>query len=564
MTPSLPAVETLVFAVLVCAVSVLALGLVAESQLLAFPRALGTAPRPDLFTSKRSLPLVGDLVDILRNINRMPERKCSLAYNRRRPLTATFARFPGTVEHYVERQEAGMAASGMALTFTLPGKGRYIFLERPEHLEYMQRTHFENFEKGELQRVPMGQLFGSGIFVSDGTAWQVHRKTSSKLFTNATYRGIISTSTHRSTAQLLEVIDHLAARGDDVNISQLFFALTLDAFAFMAFSTDPGSLLGQKEHKVHPFAAALDYVQTQTQKRLQSPLWPLTEVFTGTASKMRASMATVHAFADEIIDARLAQVEAQAEPHAGEVGPEGDDLLGLYMRGKGPDGERMSREQLRDAITNLLLAGRDTTASTLSWATFQLLAHPEYIARIRAEAATLDDPTRLAFDRMKEMHWTHAVFEETVRLHPVVPNNHWTALGDDQIPNGPRIEKGDLVAWCDFLQARDPSIWGADAGAWKPERWLDDDGRFKMDGRLHAFNGGYRRCLGETLATFESLAVLLALFSTFDLAFAPGYLESTPMIQTPLCAEKTPMYRHSLTMPMAHPLRVVATRRAAE
>ncbi|BGP49736.1 hypothetical protein JCM10450v2_005641 [Rhodotorula kratochvilovae] len=536
MTPSLPAVETLVLAVLVLAVSALALGLVAQSQLLTLPRAVGTTPRPDLFTSKCSLPLLGDMVDVLRNINRMPER---------------------TVERFVEREQAGEEARDKALTFTLPGKGRYVFLERPEHLEYIQRTHFENFEKGESQRHPMGQIFGSGIFVSDGAAWQVHRKTSSKLFTNTTYRGIISTSTHRSTAQLLEVIDHFALRGEEVNLSQLFFALTLDAFAFMAFSTDPGSLLGQKEGKVHPFAAALDYAQTQTQKRLQNPFWPLTEVLTGAASNVRASMATVHAFADSIIDARLAQVAARE----GADGAEGEDLLGLYMRGKGPDGEKMGREELRDAIINLLLAGRDTTASTLSWATFQLLAHPEYIDHLRAEAATLDDATRLPFDRMKEMHWTRAVFEETVRLHPVVPNNHWTALSDDQIPNGPRIEKGDYVAWCDFLQARDPSIWGADAGAWKPERWLDDEGKFKMDGRLHAFNGGYRRCLGETLATFESLAVLLALFSSFDLAFAPDYLSTTSMIQTALCAEKTPMYRHSLTMPMAHPLRVVAARR---
>lgn len=130
-----------------------------------------------------------------------------------------------------------------------------------------------------------------------------------------------------------------------------------------------------------------------------------------------------------------------------------------------------------------------------------------------------------------------------------------------------------------------------------------------MDSRLHAFNGGFRRRVtpgtlearpagqnadrrscppdaaasvrssaplgasgpradrlhtpiaGEMLATFESVAVLLALFSSFDLAFAPDYLATTPMIQTPLCAEPTPQYRHSLTMPMAQPLRVVATRR---
>lgn len=97
----------------------------------------------------------------------------------------------------------------------------------------------------------------------------MHRKTSAKLFTNSTYRGIISTSTHRSTAQLLDAIDHLSTQRGEVDLSRLFFSLTLDAFCFMAFSTDPGALLAAEAGQLNPFAVALDYAQTQTQKRFQ-------------------------------------------------------------------------------------------------------------------------------------------------------------------------------------------------------------------------------------------------------------------------------------------------------
>lgn len=75
-----------------------------------------------------------------------------------------------------------------------------------------------------------------------------------------------------------------------------------------------------------------------------------------------------------------------------------------------------------DAVINLLLAGRDTTASALSWAVFRILSHPKLVTRIRFEADSLADPTKLPFDQLKDMSWTRAVLEETVRLHPAVPN----------------------------------------------------------------------------------------------------------------------------------------------
>lgn len=57
-------------------------------------------------------------------------------------------------------------------------------------------------------------------------------------------------------------------------------------------------------------------------------------------------------------------------------------------------------------------------------------------------------------------------------------------------------------------------------------------------------------CTGETLAHFEAVATLLALFSHFDISFAPGYLESTPMIKTEWCEHESPKYRPALTLPM--------------
>lgn len=88
-----------------------------------------------------------------------------------------------------------------------------------------------------------------------------------------------------------------------------------------------------------------------------------------------------------------------------------------------------------------------------------------------------------------------AAFNEGLRLHPSVPKNAWQAVGDDQIPNGPRIEKGDQVFWSDWALGRSTEVWGRDASEYKPSRWIDEEGNVKKESQFkaHFFNGGYRQ-----------------------------------------------------------------------
>jgi cytochrome P450 len=56
----------------------------------------------------------------------------------------------------------------------------------------------------------------------------------------------------------------------------------------------------------------------------------------------------------------------------------------------------------------------------------------------------------------------------------------------------------DSVFWSDWTMNRDPKVWGPDAAEFKPERWLDSEGNLVKESqwKYHAFNGGYRLCLG--------------------------------------------------------------------
>ncbi|BGP17833.1 hypothetical protein JCM10213_008367 [Rhodosporidiobolus nylandii] len=515
---------------------------------LKHPRALGTRPRPDLYSPKGTLPFLGNQLRVLSMQERQPEL---------------------WVEMVQERKRDGVKDPARAVSDTVIGR-RFVAMTRPEHLEWIQKTNFKNYVKGPIAFAVMGQVLGKGIFTSDGDLWYRQRKATAAIFHNSSYRGNISTSIARSLDDFLEVMRHIADTGDEIKLSKVFFSLTLDTFCEMAFSTKPGALLGEKDGRSVPFAVAFDYTQLVMSRRFQQPFWPSIELLDGTSAKMKSAVAIVHSYANDLVEKRQNEIAAKVA-RGDMIGDEDgmSDLLTMFLKIRDEKGHGLDKDTLRDAVINLLIAGRDTSAAALAWCCFHLLSHPELIEGVRKEAALLADnaqPGKLEYDQLKEMQWTTACWYETTRLHPAVPASFWQALSDDQIPNGPRIEKGDLVAWSDWASSRDPDLWGKDAGAFNPERWIDKQGKFRKESEFlaHAFNGGRRRCLGETLATFEGVSTLLLLFANFDLAFAPGYLEETEMLKTELCACETPRYQSALTLPMLEPLRVVIKKRAVD
>lgn len=342
--------------------------------------------------------------------------------------------------------------------------------------------------------------------------------------------------------KLVRVIGHYADRGESFALDKLFFRFTLSSFSHMTFGQrDVGAL---ETGEPVPFAESFDKAQHILDRRFNDPLWKIKEVFGSSGREMRAAIKVLDDFSYSIIDEReksgLGNITAENKKE------KNLDLLSLYMALRDDNGQPMSRKQLRDAVLNLIIAGRDTTAQALSWTFYHLITESDAVLDpVRKE---LSEAGSVDYDTWRKLTQTNAIFMEGLRLHPSVPKNGWTALRDDVIPGGPIVKKGDIVFWSDWLMARDESIWGPDAKQYKPSRWVDDAGLLIKESqwKAHMFNGGHRLCLGQDLAKFEAVAVLSALLREFDFEFAPGYLETVPMMSS----EKTPKYQPSLTLPM--------------
>jgi len=95
------------------------------------------------------------------------------------------------------------------------------------------------------------------------------------------------------------------------------------------------------------------------------------------------------------------------------------------------------RTVLRDQLAAVLLAGRDTTACTLSWLFSEISRRPDIVAKLRREieehVGMEDKPT---YAHLKNMRYLTHVMNETLRLYPIVPFNVRVALKDTTLPRG--------------------------------------------------------------------------------------------------------------------------------
>ena len=170
---------------------------------------------------------------------------------------------------------------------------------------------------------------------------------------------------------------------------------------------------------------------------------------------------------------------------------ERDDVLSLLVGARHEDGSPMSDEEMRDELLTLLVAGHETTATSLSWAVERLVRHPEKLERLRSEVEDGGDA------------YLTATIQETLRLRPVIALVLRKLTEPVEI-GGRELPAGAAVAPCVYLVHRNPEIY-PEPGRFLPERFLENPpGTYTWI----PFGGGIRRCLGASFAQFEMAVVL--------------------------------------------------------
>jgi cytochrome P450 len=170
---------------------------------------------------------------------------------------------------------------------------------------------------------------------------------------------------------------------------------------------------------------------------------------------------------------------------------ERDDILSLLAAARHEDGSPMSEEEMRDELLTLLVAGHETTATSLAWAVERLSRHPDKLDRLREECEA------------GEHAYVTATIQETLRLRPVI-SIVIRRLTEPVEIGGHELPAGVAVTPCAYLVHTNPEIY-PDPGRFRPERFLESPpGTYTWI----PFGGGVRRCLGASFAQFEMAVVL--------------------------------------------------------
>jgi len=349
----------------------------------------------------------------------------------------------------------------------------------------------ELFEIPDNRKLLGGDIFGEGIFLSNGESWRVQREMARPIFSLESRTGMYSVY-QRSRNILISVLKKAAEQNKPVNIQTLFKRFTLDTFSEIGFGYRLDCLV-----EPVPFSEAFDYVLLEMDERIFNPL----RTFKNRAEYQR-NFNIVEDFVMKVIQHRRQQRDWVGKP----------DLLSRLLEMSESKEGSLPDKFIRDQLINFFVAGRDTTAILLTWASYFVSLNPDVEAKIREEILTEIGYGEPNMANTKKLKYVQMVLDEALRLYPpAVPFVNKRVARNCILPNGIELRQGQGVTYSPYVVHRLPQYWGDDCEEFKPERW-EDPSVIKHPYQFIPFQKGPRICLGMNMAYEEAKSCLTLLY----------------------------------------------------
>jgi cytochrome P450 len=182
----------------------------------------------------------------------------------------------------------------------------------------------------------------------------------------------------------------------------------------------------------------------------------------------------------------------------------------------------MDEENILNAISDLFIAGTETTKTTLKWMIILMCKYPEIQQRMREEIKSVIVSAEPALSHRSDCHLVNAFMREVMRFRPNIGITAHKVISDEEI-NGCRITKGTMIIFVLENFMHDKKAWG-DPENFRPERFLDQDGKFfeKKKDFFIPFSDGRRVCPGAQLAMNNLFLMTARLLQTTEGIAIPG------------------------------------------
>ena len=364
------------------------------------------------------------------------------------------------------------------------GPKTLYFFNHPGHAKHVLADNAANYHKG-IGLVHARRALGDGLLTSEGELWRKQRKVVQPAFQSrriAAQAGIVA----EEAAALVDRLRTLGRQGP-VDVFHEMTGLTLGVLGRTLLDTD----LGRFPSIGRDFTAVQDQAMFELATLSAVPPWvPLPRQL-----RFRRARRRLQTIVDQLVDER--------GDHSGDR----DDVLSrLIVSARAEADPRVGRQRLRDELVTLLLAGHETTASTLSWALYLVDKHPEVRERLREEATTVLGDRLPTFDDLGRLRYTAMVIDEVVRLYPPVWILPRKTLADDVV-GGYHVPAGVDVLICPYTLHRHRAFWDRPE-EFDPERFDPVRSTDRPRYAYIPFGAGPRFCVGNHLGLMEAAFVL--------------------------------------------------------
>lgn len=393
------------------------------------------------------------------------------------------------------------AALGDAVRVSVGPQKLYVF-NRPDYAKHVLADNAANYHKG-IGLVEARRILGDGLLTSEGEVWQAQRRVVQPAFKPGRIARQAD-AVAEEAAKLVALLRRHEGAGP-VDILHEVTGLTLGVLGRSLLDSD----LSVYESVAHSFEAVQDQAMFEMVTQGLVPNW----VPTRGQRNFRRARRELHGVVDSLLADRIARMAD---------GEEADDALSRMIlaahRNFGPDA---ARSRLREELVTLLLAGHETTASTLGWTLYLLDRHPEARARVREEAVRVLGGRAPEVDDLHRLTYTTMVVQEAMRLYPPVWVLPRVAQQDDEVGGYTVSAKADVLV-CPYIMHRHPDLWD-DPEGFDPERFEPQRVARRPRYAYIPFGAGPRFCVGSNLGMMEAVFVTALVTRDLELSTAPGH-----------------------------------------
>ncbi|KAF1522137.1 Cytochrome P450 3A24, partial [Eudyptes sclateri] len=175
----------------------------------------------------------------------------------------------------------------------------------------------------------------------------------------------------------------------------------------------------------------------------------------------------------------------------------------------------LSDEEILAQALIFVLAGYETTSSTLSYLSYNLATHPDVQQRLQDEIdANLPNKATPTYNAIKQMEYLDMVVNESLRLYP--PGSRLERICKKTVElNGVTIPKGMVVTIPAYVLHRDPEHW-PEPEEFRPERFSKESKESIDPYTFLPFGAGPRNCIGMRFALLIMKVAMVVLLQNFS------------------------------------------------